>query len=59
MGGLAPALQSKQGPGSSHLGTGAGASGWRILLTAPYATIVWDYIHRGMPLGHEGTLDPR
>jgi len=25
-------------------------------LTAPYATTVWDYIHRGMPLGREGTL---
>jgi cytochrome c len=25
-------------------------------LTAPYATTVWDYIHRGMPLGKEGTL---
>jgi cytochrome c len=25
-------------------------------LTAPYATTVWDYINRGMPLGREGTL---
>jgi S-disulfanyl-L-cysteine oxidoreductase SoxD len=25
---------------------------------APDATIVWDYIHRGMPLGNEGTLTP-
>jgi cytochrome c len=23
---------------------------------APYATLVWDYINRGMPLGREGTL---
>jgi cytochrome c len=23
---------------------------------APYATIVWDYINRGMPLNREGTL---
>ena len=29
----------------------------RILpLRAPFATTVWDFIHRGMPLGAEGTL---
>lgn len=29
----------------------------RILpIRAPYATLVWDYINRGMPLGAEGTL---
>ena len=29
----------------------------RILpLRAPYATTVWDYINRGMPVGNEGTL---
>jgi mono/diheme cytochrome c family protein len=27
-------------------------------ILAPDATIVWDYIHRGMPLGNEGTLTP-
>jgi S-disulfanyl-L-cysteine oxidoreductase SoxD len=31
----------------------------RILpLRAPFATIVWDYINRGMPLNREGTLTP-
>ena len=31
----------------------------RILpLRSPFATTVWDYIHRGMPLGREGTLTP-
>ena len=25
---------------------------------APFATIIWDYINRGMPLGKEGTLTP-
>ena len=31
----------------------------RILpLRAPHATIVWDFINRGMPLGLEGTLTP-
>ena len=29
----------------------------RILpIRAPYATVVWDYINRGMPLNAEGTL---
>ncbi len=29
----------------------------RILpIRAPYATAVWDYINRGMPLNREGTL---
>jgi S-disulfanyl-L-cysteine oxidoreductase SoxD len=53
MGGLAPALQSKQGPDVPI---------WkkeRILpLRSPYATTVWDYINRGMPLGLEGTMAP-
>ena len=31
----------------------------RILpLRAPFATIVWDFINRGMPVGQEGTLIP-
>ncbi|MGC2658058.1 MAG: hypothetical protein WA324_08765 [Bryobacteraceae bacterium] len=25
---------------------------------SPFATVIWDYIHRGMPLGKEGTLRP-
>jgi hypothetical protein len=25
---------------------------------APFATVIWDYINRGMPLGREGTLKP-
>jgi S-disulfanyl-L-cysteine oxidoreductase SoxD len=51
IGGLAPALKSKKGPDVPV---------WereRILpLRAPFATTVWDFIHRGMPLGNEGTL---
>jgi mono/diheme cytochrome c family protein len=51
MGGLAPALQSKKGQDIST------REDDRILpLTAPSATTVWDFIHRGMPLGKEGTL---
>ncbi len=53
LGGLAPALQSKRG---------ADVPVWkkeRILpLRSPYATVVWDFIRRGMPLGLEGTLTP-
>lgn len=26
--------------------------------SSPYATVMWDYIRRGMPLGKEGTLTP-
>src|SRR5579883_250211 len=53
VGGLGPRLNSK---------TSQDLPIWkreRILpLRAPFATTVWDYIHRGMPLGREGTLTP-
>src|SRR6266700_4691317 len=53
IGGLAPELQSKKGQDVPV---------WereRILpLRAPFATTVWDFIHRGMPLGNEGSLTP-
>jgi cytochrome c len=56
-GGLAPELQSNKGRDLPIGERGRGSSGWSILpLTAPLATTVWDYIHRGMPLGREGTL---
>lgn len=29
-----------------------------IALHSPYATVMWDYINRGMPLGKEGSLKP-
>lgn len=52
VGGLAPQLVSKK----------QGDNVWqrdRVLpLRAPYATVVWDFINRGMPLGLEGTLKP-
>jgi len=52
VGGLAPALVSKK----------SGDNVWkqdRVLpLRAPYATVVWDFINLGMPLGLEGTLKP-
>ena len=27
-------------------------------LHSPFATTIWDYINRGMPLGNEGSLKP-
>ena len=52
VGGLAPALVSKKSADNV----------WkqdRVLpLRSPYATTVWDFINRGMPLGMEGTLKP-
>jgi S-disulfanyl-L-cysteine oxidoreductase SoxD len=53
VGGVGPALKSK---------TSQDLPIWkreRILpLRAPFATTVWDYIHRGMPRVREGTLKP-
>src|ERR1044072_4866886 len=57
VGAMAPQLQASKSQDVPIWERGRGSSGWMILpLTAPYATIVWDYIHRGMPLGKEGTL---
>jgi len=51
VGGTAPLLKSKSGPEVEL---------WRreriLPLRAPFATTVWDYINRGMPLNREGTL---
>jgi len=47
-------LKSKAGPAGSDTDIWARE---RILpLRAPFATIVWDYINRAMPLNREGTL---
>lgn len=52
VGGLAPALVSKKPADNVWKAD-------RVLpLRAPYATVVWDFINRGMPLGLEGTLKP-
>ena len=51
--GRAPNLKSKDPKNPDVWARG------RILpLLAPFATIVWDYINRGMPLNREGTLTP-
>src|SRR4051812_10728831 len=52
--GKAPILKSKSGPAGSDVDIWARE---RILpLRAPFATEVWDYINRAMPLNREGTL---
>jgi len=49
--GKAPMLKSKAGPDVELWARG------RILpLRAPFATTVWDYLNRAMPLNREGTL---
>jgi len=52
----APALQAKFGP--DHDAWERRAGGDQVAVKAPNAIIVWDFIHRGMPLGNEGTLTP-
>jgi mono/diheme cytochrome c family protein len=53
VGGTAPVLKSKAGPSAEVWSRG------RILpVRSPFATTVWDYINRGMPLNREGTLTP-
>ena len=53
VGGVGPALKSK---------TSQDLPIWRreriLPLRSPFATTVWDYINRGMPLGREGSLTP-
>jgi mono/diheme cytochrome c family protein len=52
-GGKAPTLKARLGPEADTWRRG------RILpVRAPFATTVWDYINRGMPLNAEGTLKP-
>jgi len=51
--GKAPTLKANRGKDAETWSRG------RILpVRAPHATIVWDYINRGMPLNREGTLTP-
>ena len=53
IGGSAPFLKSRDPSNPDVWSRG------RILpLRAPFATTVWDYINRGMPLNREGTLTP-
>jgi S-disulfanyl-L-cysteine oxidoreductase SoxD len=52
----APNLLSKKGPEINAWLRGGGGDG--IPVKAPNAVIVWDFIHRAMPLRNEGTLTP-
>ena len=52
----APNLLAKKGPEVNAWLRGGGGDG--IPVKAPNAVIVWDFIHRGMPLRNEGTLTP-
>ncbi|HVZ28146.1 MAG TPA: cytochrome c [Rhizomicrobium sp.] len=52
----APNLLAKLGPEVDAWDRKGGGDG--IPVKAPNAIIVWDFIHRGMPLGNEGTLTP-
>ena len=52
-GGRAPVLKARLGPEADTWRRG------RVLpVRSPFATTVWDYINRGMPLNAEGTLTP-
>ena len=52
--GPAPPLVGKADPKT----TGVWERGRIVPIRAPFATIVWDFINRGMPLGKEGSLTP-
>lgn len=45
---------SEAGGGHSEMHVAMG--GHVMALYSPYATVIWDYINRGMPLNREGTL---
>lgn len=59
--GLAPTLISRKGAQTgSHppcLAPCVNDSN-AMAVHSPFATTIWDYIHRGMPLGKEGSLSP-
>jgi hypothetical protein len=62
-GGRAPTLIVMKGmstaPGRPMPGMDMGIQGPGLMaVSAPFATTMWDYINRGMPLGREGSLKP-
>jgi S-disulfanyl-L-cysteine oxidoreductase SoxD len=58
--GLAPMLIKPQTPPANPVKCLAPCinSNNVLALHSPYATVLWDYINRGMPFGKEGTLKP-
>src|SRR5262245_13599394 len=60
-GGHAPTLIARKGPrttSSTPCLAPCINDGNTMRIHAPFATIIWDYINRGMPLGKEGSLTP-
>jgi cytochrome c len=62
-GGKAPTLIVPKGastaPGRPMPGMDMGIQGPGLMAAwSPFATVMWDYINRGMPLGREGSLKP-
>ena len=56
-GGLAPTLIRGKGPPTTLPGSEMGPG--EVMAThSPFATTIWDYINRGMPISQEGTLKP-
>ena len=55
-GGPAPTLIG--GPGTAPPAGGGMRPGESMATHSPFATTIWDYINRGMPLSQEGTLKP-
>jgi cytochrome c len=55
-GGRAPTLIKSDTDANSPCLRPCVNNGNLMAIHAPFATTIWDYIHRGMPLGQEGTL---
>jgi len=49
-------LYRSKGCAGCHGAHGVGAGGRALPMRAPFATTVWDYFNRAMPLNREGTL---
>lgn len=57
-GGKAPTLINSAGKNTMPCLSPCITDATVMSLHSPYATVLWDYIHRGMPLGREGSLKP-
>ena len=61
-GGHAPTLISSKDVPKAHAGlpclTPCVNDSNAMAVHSPYATVIWDYIHRAMPLGEEESLKP-
>jgi S-disulfanyl-L-cysteine oxidoreductase SoxD len=57
-GGSAPMLIKPETPVKTPCLAPCIGPGSVMALHSPYATVIWDYINRGMPFGQEGSLKP-